>query len=151
RICTSCKGAAMGKRFVFAAVVVAISFGLACAEEFTAIVTKAGDGKVTFTRFKKGEKGEATTLPVDAKCKYTKGKFDFEAKKSVADGEYPGGKEGFEKAVKEAAEKAKDEKKGKFGGGVFATLTTEGEGDKAKVVEIRVTQFDFKKKKKDDK
>jgi len=135
---------------VFAAVVVAVSFGLAAGEEFTAIVTKAGDGKVTFTKFQFGkkEKAEPMTLTVDAKCKYTKGKFSKEDKKLVIE-DYPGGKEGFEKAVKEAAEK-KDDKKF-FAGGVFATLTTEGEGDKAKVVGIRVGGFGGGIKKKDDK
>jgi hypothetical protein len=87
------------------------------------------------------------TLQLAKKAKYMKGKFmKSEDKFTIeSDGELEGGKEALEKRVKEAAEK-----KGKFGAGVFAHIITKGEGDKARVIEIRVMPaFKGKFKKKD--
>ena len=53
------------KKFTGALILVFAMFTLAAAEEFGAVVTKFEDGKVTFKKFKKGEKaGEPTTLAV---------------------------------------------------------------------------------------
>lgn len=146
----------MARRFICAAVVTLVAFGVAMAEEFTASITKVEDGKITFKKFKgKGEKAEEATLAVAANVKYLKGKASFADMKFTveADGNLEGGKEAFEKLVKEAAakkpdDKDKDKKKKGFGGfgGVFAQIVTEGEGDKAKVTEIRVLQGKGKKK-----
>lgn len=141
-------------KFAGAVIVVLAVFTLAAAEEFAASVSKFEDGKITFKKFKKGDKGggEAATLSVAANCKFMKGKFNKEEMKFEADGELEGGKEAFAKRVKEAAAKKPDDtgdKKKKFGGfgGVFTQIITEGEGDSAKVTEIRVMPaFGFKKK-----
>lgn len=135
-------------KFVGSALLVLIVLTVAVADEFTASITKFEDGKVTFTKFKKGEKGEATTLPVSAKVKFMKAKFNPEDKKLEADGELEGGKDAFDKQVKEAAAKKSTDdtkKKGFGGGGVFAQIVTEGEGDAAKITEIRVFSFGKKK------
>ncbi|MCI0641991.1 MAG: hypothetical protein L0Y72_04120 [Gemmataceae bacterium] len=146
------------RKFAWAACVILVVFAVASAEEFTASVSKFEDGKITFTKFGKkggGGKAEAITLPVAADCKYMKAKFNQEEKKFETDGALEGGKAAFDKRVKEAAAKKKDAgddaKKGKKGfggfGGVIAQIVTEGEGDKAKVTEIRLTPgFGGKKK-----
>jgi hypothetical protein len=140
------------KKFTGALILVFAMFTLAAAEEFGAVVTKFEDGKVTFKKFKKGEKaGEPTTLAVADKCKFMKAKFNKEEMKVETDGELEGGKDAFAKRVKEAAAKKPDDnadKKKKFGGfgGVFTTIVTEGEGDSAKVTEIRVFPAFGKKK-----
>ena len=142
------------RKFAWAACVILVAFAVASAEEFTASVSKFEDGKITFTKFGKkgGGKAEPITLPVAADCKYMKAKFN-EEKKLETDGALEGGKEAFEKRVKEAAAKKKEagddaKKKKGFGGfgGVIAQIVTEGEGDKAKVTEIRVTPGFGKKK-----
>ncbi len=142
------------RKFAGALVLVFAVFAVAAAEEFVGVVTKFDDGKITLKKFKKGEKGgDATTLAVAANCKYMKAKFNKEEMKIEADGVLEGGKEAFAKRVKESAAKKADDnsdKKKKFAGfgGVFAQIVTEGEGDSAKVVEIRVLPA-FGKKKKD--
>jgi hypothetical protein len=150
------------RRFVAAVVVVLVAFAFAVAEEFNAVVTKVEGNKVSFKKFEFGKKGggkaEEMTLPLAANAKFMKAKFNKEEMKTEADGEFEGGKEAFEKRVKEALAKKpdddkKDEKKkkgkGGFGfGGVFTQIITEGEGDNAKITEIRVFPA-FKGKKKD--
>jgi hypothetical protein len=146
------------RRFAAAVVVVLVAFAFAVADEFVAGVTKIDGDKVTFKKFKKGEKGEDMTLPLASNAKFMKAKFN-EDKKIEADGEFEGGREAFEKRVKEAVAKKpdddkKDEKKKKgkgfgFGAGVFTQIITEGEGDNAKITEIRVFPA-FKGKKKKD-
>jgi hypothetical protein len=133
-------------KFVGSALAVLVVFTIAAAEEFTGIITKYEDGKITFKKFaKKGDKGEEATRPVAAGCKFLKAKFNKDDKKFEADGDLEGGKEAFAKQVKDAAaKKPDDDKKKGFGGGVFAQIITDGDGDKAKVTEIRV--FMFKKK-----
>src|SRR5438270_13505694 len=84
-------GATMLRKLVCAAVIVVIGFGVAMADEFTAIITKVEGNKVTFQKAKfdpdtkKLEKGAEMTLPVKADAKITKGKFNAETKKLEAD------------------------------------------------------------------
>jgi hypothetical protein len=153
------KGGASMRKLFGSVLILFVAFAFVAAEEFTASVTKMEGNKITVKKFggKKGAGGgEPITLTLADNCKFTKGKFDLESKKSVADGDLEGGKEGFAKRVKEAAEKKPDPDKAKgkgkgfgFGGGVFATIITDGEGESAKVTEIRVTNFGGFKKKQD--
>ena len=147
-------------KMVGASFVVLVGFALAAAEEITGIVTKVDGDKVTFRKFGGGKKGggkaEETTLPLAANAKFMKAKRNKEDKKIETDGDLEGGKEAFVKRVKDAAEAAKkntdDTKKKKFGfgAGVFTQLATEGEGDAAKITEVRVLPaFGGFKKKKD--
>jgi hypothetical protein len=132
-------------RFVIAATAVLLVVTVALSDEFVASISKFEDGKITFTKFKGKEKGEAETMQVAKKAKFMKAKFNKEDKKIEADGELEGGRAAFAKRVEEAAKN-----KGKFGFGVFAQIVTEGEGAKARVTEIRVfTPPKFKKKDKD--
>jgi hypothetical protein len=133
-------------RFVAAATAVLLVVTVALSDEFVGIITKFEDGKITFTKFKKGEKPEAETMKVSQKVKFMKAKFNPEEKKFEVNGELEGGKEAFVTRLKDAIKN----KKGKFGGGVFAQIVTKGEGDKARVTEIRVLPaFKGKGKKKD--
>jgi len=133
-------------RFVVAATAVLLVVTVALSDEFVGSITKFEDGKITFTKFKGKEKGEAETMRVAKKAKFMKAKFNIEEKKIEVDGELEGGRDALAKRVEEAAKK-----KGKFGfGGVLAQIVTAGEGDKARVTEIRVfPAFKFKKKEKD--
>ncbi len=81
----------MLRKFVCAAVIVVLGLSVAVAEDFGAIISKVDGNKVTFTKFKKGEKGEETTLPVKADAKITKGKFDMDTKKMQAGDPIEGG------------------------------------------------------------
>src|SRR5438874_1744320 len=135
-------------RFVASAFVVLLVVTVVTSEEFVARITKFEDGKITFTKatFKKtDEKPEEQTMRVAKKAKFMKAKFNLEEKKLETDGELEGGREAFATRVKEAVKT----KKGKFGGAVFAQIVTEGEGDKARVTELRVLPA-FKGKKKAD-
>ncbi len=145
------------------------------ADEITGVVTKFEDGKITFIDFKaimakkaEGGKAEETTVKVAPNVKVLKGKVNMDGGFTIeADGDFEGGKEAFAKAVKDAAgkkmegdnkkaddKKAEDKKGGgkkggfggMFGGGLPAQIITEGEGDNAKVTEIRVFQLNLKKK-----
>jgi hypothetical protein len=77
----------MLRKFVCAAIIMVIGFGVVMADEFTAIITKVDGNKVTFQKAKfdpdtkKFEKGAETTLPVTADAKITKGKFNQDTKK----------------------------------------------------------------------
>jgi hypothetical protein len=122
--------------FVFTAVVVLVAFTIATADEFTGTVTKFEDGKITVKKGF-GKKAEEKTYTVAANAKFNKGKKGAEKGKVDADGALEGGKDAFAKMVKEAVEK-KDTTKKFGGGGLFTYIITEGEGDKAQVVEIRV-------------
>jgi len=162
------QGEAAMKRLIASAVVCLSVVVVATGDEITGIVTKFEDGKITFSDVKagfakKGEAPETTTLPVASNAKFLNAKFNFDGGFNIeVEGDYPGGKDAFAKAVKEAAakaadakkaddkksddQKAKGGKKGGFGGGfgafngVFAQIITEGEGDKAKVTEVRVIE-----------
>jgi hypothetical protein len=137
-------------RFVAAATAVLLMVTVALSDEFVGMITKFEDGKITFKKFKKGEEPVEGTMQVAKKAKFMKGKFNKSDDKFVieADGELEGGKEAFAKRIEEAVKM----KKGKFGGGLFAQIITKGEGDKARVTEIRVfpTFGKGKFKKKDD-
>jgi hypothetical protein len=80
----------MLRKLVCAAVILVIGFGVAMADEFTAIITKVEGNKVTFQKAKfdpetkKLEKGAEMTLPVTADAKITKGKFNKDTKKTEA-------------------------------------------------------------------
>ena len=80
----------MLRKLVCAAVIVVIGFGVAMADEFTAIISKVDGNKVTFTKAKfnpetkKLEKSDEMTLPVKANAKISKGKFNTETKKLEA-------------------------------------------------------------------
>ena len=133
-------------RFVAAATAVLLVVTVALSDEFVGVITKFEDGKITFKKFKKGEQPEEVTMQVAKKAKFMKGKFNKDDMKFEADGELEGGKEAFVKRLEEASKK-----KGKFGAGLFAQIITKGEGDKARVTEIRVfTPPKFKKKKDAD-
>ncbi len=133
-------------RFVAAATAVLVVVTVALSDEFVGAISKFEDGKITVKKFKKGEQPEEMTLRVSKKAKFMKAKFNKADEKFVIepDGELEGGREAFATRVKEAAKM----KKGKFGGAVFAQIITKGEGDKARVTEIRVfPAFKGKKKK----
>ncbi|HYV39835.1 MAG TPA: hypothetical protein VE988_29365, partial [Gemmataceae bacterium] len=163
------------RKFIASTFVTLALVAMAAAGEHTGIVTKFEDGKLILKDFSGLlQGGEATdiTIVVADNVKILKGKIDIQggfaggAIPIEADGDYPGGKEAFAKAVKEATAKKADDKKaddkkaddkkagkkvggfgGMFGGpGVFAHVITEGEGDKAKVVEIRVIDIGNLKK-----
>jgi hypothetical protein len=127
-------------------VLLAVSVGLS--DEFVGLITKFEDGKITVRQFKKkGDEGQEKTLAVARDCKFVMAKFNQEEKKIEPGEALEGGKEGFAKRVKAAA--AKGGGKG-FGAGVFAQVITSGEGDNAKVTEIRAfPPFKGKFKKKD--
>jgi len=53
---------------------------VALADEFTASITKVDGNNVTFTKMKKGEKGEAMTLPAAKDVKVVTAKFNKDTK-----------------------------------------------------------------------
>jgi hypothetical protein len=127
----------MLRKLVCAAVIVVIGFGVAMADEFTAIILKVDGNKVTFTKAKfnpdtkKLEKGDEMTLPVTADAKITKGKFNPETKKLDAG-------EPIENGLKNDMFTKIGEK------GQFASITTDA--DNKHITAIRTGGF---KKKKD--
>jgi len=104
----------MLRKLVCAAVVVVIGIGVVTADEFRATITKVENGKITFKKGKKGEEGEAMTLPVTAKVKVTEGKFNPDTQK------FDAGKE-IEKGLKNEMFTKIDAK------GVRATITTDAD------------------------
>jgi hypothetical protein len=75
----------MLRKFVCAAVIVVVGFGVVMAEEFRATIIKIdNNGKVTFKKGKQGEEGEAMTLPTATNVKVTKGTFNADTKKTEA-------------------------------------------------------------------
>jgi hypothetical protein len=125
----------MLRKCVCAAFVLVLCVGFTFADTFLGIITKVEGDKVTFKKgFKKDDPGESMTLPVDAKVKISKGKFNFETKKMEADEELKDGLKN--KTFTEIGEK-----------GVFATITTDK--DNKKITEIIVGgRGGFKKKDK---
>jgi hypothetical protein len=113
-----------------------ISFGVAMADEFTAIISKVDGNKVTFMKAKFNpetkqlEKGEEMTLPVKADAKITQGKFNQETKKLEAG-------EPLESGLKNELFTKIGEK------GRFASITTDA-GNKNITA---ISTFGFKKKK----
>jgi hypothetical protein len=122
------------RKFVCAAVVTLFTFGVALGDEFFARITKVDDGKVTFTKAKKGEKGEEMTLPLAKTAKLVKGKFNKETK-SIEAGD-PLEREAVTKIMDRAGEK-----------GVFAFIVTDA--DNKRITEIRFLGGKKKKKKSD--
>jgi hypothetical protein len=75
----------MLRKVVSAAVILVLCVGVTLAEEIRVFITKVDGDKVTFQENKgKGERGDSKTLPVDAKVKVVKGKFDKDTKKTVS-------------------------------------------------------------------
>jgi hypothetical protein len=74
----------MLRKLVCAAFILVVGFGVAMADEFRATITKVEGDKVTFKKGKKGEEGEAMTLPVAKNAKVTKGMFNSDTMKFEA-------------------------------------------------------------------
>lgn len=132
----------MLKKLVCAAVVLAVSFSVAAAEEFFGGITKVDGDKITVMKFKKGEKPEDVVLTLAKKVKVNEATAKFKK------GQKPEVTVGDE--LKGGLKNEKFEKPGKFG--VFAQIIT---NDDNKVTEIRVIPNPFKgkgkgKKPKDD-
>jgi hypothetical protein len=127
----------MLRKLVSAAVIVMVGFGVAMADEFTAIISKVDGNKVTFTKAKFNpetkmlEKGDEMTLPVKAEAKISKGKFNMDTKKLEP-------VEPIENGLKNAMFTKIGEK------GQFAAITTDA-GNK----NITAITTGFGKKKKD--
>lgn len=124
----------MFRKAVCTLAVLAIGLGTLMAEEFVGSIRKIEDGKITFTKFKKGEKkkGEETTLPVADNVKVVNAKFNKESKKIEVGDPLPDG--------------LKNERFQKIGErGMFAQIVTDEDGKK--ITEIRVFTFGGKKKK----
>jgi len=116
------------RKFVCAAVATLMVFGVALAEDYTAVISKVEDGKVTFKKFKLNKEDMTTelvdeqTLPTTAGVKVVKGKYDEDTKKMVATDAIEGG-------LKHGRFTRLDPtRKNKFGfdGGLTATITVEG-------------------------
>jgi hypothetical protein len=80
----------MGKKLSGAMLVMMLSIGFVCADDFGAIITKVDGDKITFQKYKKakpGEKaekdGEPVTVVVDKEVKIAKSKFDPDKKMVV--------------------------------------------------------------------
>jgi hypothetical protein len=126
----------MLRKVVSAAVILVLCVGVTLADEIRAIITKVDGDKVTFAENKgKGERGDSKTLPVDAKVKIMKGKYDKDTKKTTATDEAI--TDGLKnKMFAEIGEK-----------GVQATIITDK--DNKKITEILVTGGRGGKKGKD--
>jgi len=123
-------------RLVVTAVALVLFAGIALADEFNATVTKVEGNNVTFYRTKKGEKGEAMTLPLAADAKIAKGMAKGKGKKGKVEVGDPieGG--------------AKSETFTKIGEtGLRARITTDD--DNKKITQLLVLPAGKKKKMKD--
>jgi hypothetical protein len=131
----------MSRKLFCSMFVMVLGVSFVAADEFTATITKVDGGKITYQKMKKGEKkgdapvkdGDPVVIAVDSKATIAKGmgkKGKFEAGDKIEDG-----------LKNEIFSKEKLGEKG-----VGARITTEGEGDKAKVTQILVLGG---KKKKD--
>jgi len=123
------------KKFVCAAVVTVMTFCLAQADEFLAVITKVNGDKVTYKKAtfnkddKKMEYGAETTGTAGSTVKVSKGKFNKEDKKLTY--------EAVEGGLKNEMFSKIEPKKGKGGlevPGIMATITTEGD----KITEIKL-------------
>jgi hypothetical protein len=95
----------MLRKFVCAAIVVVFGLSIAMADEIQVLISKADGGKITYKKVMVGKggkggkgggkgvqtEGDDITMPVKADAKITKGKFDMDAKKFVADEKIDGG------------------------------------------------------------
>lgn len=131
----------MVRKLVCAAFMMTVAVGVVFADEFNATITKAGDGKVTYQKYKKAtEKGKApekdgepVTISVAKDAKVVKGVFNKDTKKIEAGEALEGG--------------LKNDVFAKIGEkGVLARITTDG--DNKNVTQIIVMGG---KKKKDGK
>lgn len=79
----------MVRKLFCAGFVMVVAIGLVAADEFTATITKAGDGKITYQKFKKAAKkgeapekdGDPVTISVAKDVKVNKGTFNKDTKK----------------------------------------------------------------------
>jgi len=141
----------MLRKLLCALVVMSVSIGFVTAEEFMASIKKVDGKKVTFSKVAlgkgkdKGAKAEDVTLPVAKDAKITKAKFNKEEKKIEAGEAIEGGlkNEIFAKIGEKKDDKAG--KKGGFGGGTFAQITTSEDGKT--ITAISVFSFGGGKKK----
>jgi hypothetical protein len=119
------------RKFMCAVVVVLAVCSVAVSDEFTGIITKVEDGKVTFTKFdfQSQEKSDPKTLPTAKDLKVLNAKFNKEEMKLEAG-------EPVEKGLKNDMFTDIGEK------GLFAQITTDK--DNKTITELRV----FGKKKK---
>jgi hypothetical protein len=129
----------MARKLFCALFVMTVAITFVAADEFQATITKVDGNKVTYQKYQKTKKGEEKKKDGDPVTLSAKGamvvssKFDKETKKFV-DGD------AVTDGLKNEMFTTKlDEKKGQQ-----ARITTEGEGDKAKITKISVNQ---KKKK----
>ena len=121
----------MLRKFVCAAVVLAVGISVAVAEEITGAITKVDGNKITF---RKGKEDEGKEYTLADKVKVVNAKFNFKEKKVEVGDE-----------LKDGLKSERFAKIGKFG--VFSQIVTNDDG---KVTEIRVfPPFKFKKKPKD--
>jgi hypothetical protein len=91
----------MLRKFVCASVVAVLGLSIAFADEIPVLISKAADGKITYKKVMAGKggggkkgvqtEGDDVTMPVKADAKISKGKFDMDAKKLVADEKIDGG------------------------------------------------------------
>jgi hypothetical protein len=117
--------------------VMVVGIGFVMADEFNATITKAGDGKITYQKFKKAAKkgeapekdGDPVTINVAKDAKIVKGMFNKDTKKVEPGDKIEGGL---------AADVFKSEK------GVAARITTDA--DNKNVTQIIVTGGGKKKK-----
>jgi hypothetical protein len=125
----------MFRKFVCAAVIMAIGLSVAMAEEFVGVITKVDGSKVTFRKgFKKDDQGESMTLPVAASAKITKG-INFNKDTKKFDNDEP---------IKDGL---KDDQFTKIGEkGVFARITTDDDNKNITAIQVFAG---FKKKKVD--
>jgi hypothetical protein len=105
---------------------------IAHADEYTAVLVKVADGKITFARGT-GKKKKETTLPADAKCRVVLARYDAKAKRIEAGDELAGGLKNplFEMLDKETVE---------------AWVRTNADNDR--ILELRLFQTTVKKKTK---
>jgi hypothetical protein len=132
----------MTRKLFCSMLVMTIGIGFVAADEFVAVIVKVDGNKVTYQKFKKGDKGkkgekdgDAVTLPVAKDAKITKGMFSFKDKKFSVE---PG--DPIEGGLKADIFKNATEEKG-----VFAGITRSE--DKKTITAIATVQFGKKKDK----
>ena|ERR1043166_4749914 len=125
----------MARKLFCAMFVMMVGVTFVLADDFRCNITKVDGGKITIQKYKKGEKGKKGEKDGDPMT------FSVDDKATIAKGV---GKKGGKVEAGDKIEKGlKDEafSKEKLGeNGVAAFITTEGEGDKAKVTQILLIQ-----------
>jgi hypothetical protein len=116
------------RKFALAAICTLVLVTYVVADDYNLFITKIGDGTVTGKKFGKGKKGEDVTVKVGKDAKIYKGKFDPDTKMMVKDGDAVK----FDDLKTALTEAQKDNEKG----GVFARVTTDGEGDKEHITTL---------------